>query len=81
MAIVPYKEFIMTHAQKNIEIALLETSVKSAHTAILELRRYMNSLKFHCGDGLDNYINTSDVHNRLDIITGKLLCNNVQLDQ
>ena len=70
----------MNHTQKNEKIDTLETTVKTTFQAILDLRRYLNSPKFHCGDSLDNYVNTSDVHNRLDIITEKLLNNDVEIN-
>jgi hypothetical protein len=40
--------------------------INEAAENINQLRRYLNSPKFHCGDELDGYVNTQDVLSRLD---------------
>ena len=47
-----------------------EASKEKIDQVINDLYAYMNSKKFHCGDELDNYINTQDVRNYLDQIRG-----------
>jgi len=47
-----------------------EVSRSKIDQIVNDLYTYMNSKKFHCGDDLDNYINTQDVSNYLDKIRG-----------
>jgi hypothetical protein len=68
----------MNHRQKNEYIAELEQSLNAVNESTLDILRYLNSPKFHCGDGLDNYVNTSDIRSRLMIVRDKMFCNSME---
>lgn len=55
------------------ENAALKDKSTDATNICNELLRYMNSEKFHCGNELDGYINTSDVQAYLMRIKESLL--------
>ena len=40
--------------------------------AINEIRRYLNSEKFRCGDDLDGYVNVADMFQGLRVVEDKL---------
>lgn len=44
----------------------LKAKLAKKEAMINELRRYLNSGKFHCGDELDGYVNVADVLHRLN---------------
>jgi hypothetical protein len=47
--------------------------LEEVNSRMKELRAYLNSEKFHCGDELDNYVNISDVILRLNELDVALL--------
>jgi hypothetical protein len=46
-------------------VSRLESQVREQRDIVNDLRRYLNSSKFRCGDELDGYVNVSDVLERL----------------
>ena len=44
-----------------IENAGLRREVEAVKTGLDDLRAYLHSSKFRCGDRLDNYVNVADV--------------------
>ena len=54
------------------ENASLTDKSIDATMQIYDLRRYLLSDKFRCGDELDQYVNIQDVLNRLDCIESAL---------
>ena len=56
---------------KKLQAASLEQADTIAHyqSIIDDLRRYLESDKFRCGDDLDGYVNVRDVLSYLDAIT------------
>lgn len=51
------------------ENKILAEKLSSIDLEILAIRKYLNSPKFHHGSDLDNYVNTNDIHARLDNLT------------
>lgn len=49
-----------------------EVSKEIAEKNLSELRKYLLSEKFRCGDSLDGYVNVQDVLNWVDRIRGNL---------
>lgn len=49
-----------------------EFSKEVAKENLAELRKYLLSEKFHCGDELDGYVNVKDVLNWVDRLRGNL---------
>lgn len=52
--------------------AELKKAVDAANETIMDLAQYLNLPKFHCGDGLDGYVNVDDVKSRLILIKDAL---------
>lgn len=50
---------------KDLEIIKLEGEQKKCNLILTELLKHLSSKKFFCGDRLDGYISTQDVHNRI----------------
>jgi hypothetical protein len=46
----------------------LKDEINIIKESLDDLRRYLNSSKFQCGDELDGYVNVKDVLDRLPII-------------
>jgi predicted RNase H-like nuclease (RuvC/YqgF family) len=56
------------------ENKVLKNKMTEVKAKIMELENYLNGPKFHCGDSLDNYVNTQDVIDRIkDIKTDLIL--------
>lgn len=47
------------------EVKRLEYIIEQNREIVNDLRRYLNSSKFHCGNELDGYVNVQDVISRL----------------
>ena len=62
----------MTKKELQDKIIILEYEREHALHDIFELYKYMQSNKFHHGDKLDGYINTSDVFSRLTPVVSYL---------
>lgn len=56
----------MNYIQKlNDKISRLDTQRAVAYDAVQDLKQYLQSSKFRCGNELDGYVNIQDVMNRL----------------
>ena len=49
--------------QKELEIIRLEGGQKKCNLILTEFLKHLSSKKFFCGDRLDGYVSTQDVHN------------------
>lgn len=47
------------------EVQEKDTEIKGIRESLSDLRKYLLSEKFQCGDDLDGYVNVQDVLNRL----------------
>ena len=52
------------------EVAGMADMIKELNDGMSELRAYLQSDKFNCGDDLDGYVHINDVLNRLPRISG-----------
>ena len=51
--------------QRDLKIIQLEGEQKNCNLILTELLKHLSSKKFFCGDRLDGYISTQDVHTRV----------------
>lgn len=47
------------------QVAEKDNEIQALRESMIDLRDYLLSGKFRCGDDLDNYVNVQDVLNRL----------------
>jgi chromosome segregation ATPase len=54
-------------------VETLSSQKRELQEGIKELKSYLQSSKFNCGDELDGYVNIQDVLNRLPEIIGEYI--------